>query len=220
MSGALVRSAALARPCVQKCRILVVGWLLLYVPTYWQAYGAMHFLQLCNVGVLLACAGYFAQSGLLLSTQAIALPPIGLLWAADLVVKGVTGEFLHGGTAYLWNADVPLLARILSGYHIVLPALLLLSMCRRGYQRHALLWQAGISAVVMLLSWGLAINQNLNFVASWPNGAVLFEQSLMHASASWIILLLCFYLPTHVFWRTVLRILGRRRPVNSDPAPC
>lgn len=194
-------------------RIAVIAWLAIYVPVYASAYGGWHFLQLCDLGVLLACLGVLIDSRMLLSAQALGAPAIALLWLADLGWQTATGHYLHGGTAYLWNEAVPVAARVLSIFHLVLPLLLLLYLWRNGYDRRALPLQAAISAVVIAVSrlW-LPPVDNLNYVNAWPGGGVVLRgMPGAHAVASWLLLCLAIYLPTHLIYRYWLGKVSVRR---------
>lgn len=183
-------------------RIAAILWLAVYIPVYAQAYGALHFLQLCDLGVLLASLGVLTDNRLLLSAQALGAPAIGLLWLADLGWTALSGHSLHGGTAYLWDQSVTAAARVLSLFHLVLPVLLVLYLRRRGYDPRALPLQTAVAAGAIGLSWWLGGAQNLNYVNAWPNrGIVLDGVPAAHAFASWLLLCLAVYLPTHLLWQ-------------------
>ena len=112
---------------------LGVLWLAAYLPAYQSAYGTRNFLFLCNIGVILTAIGLIARSRLLLSSQAVAAPIIALVWALDVGWKLTTGEFLFGGTSYMWDPAYPLFARLLSLYHVAWPLLLWYVLRRTGY---------------------------------------------------------------------------------------
>ncbi len=184
-------------------RWLALAWLALYLPVYWQAYGTWHFLMLCNLGVLLSCVAIISGNRLLLSSQAVATPVIALAWLADVGTKFATGHLLHGGTAYMWNADIPVMARVLSLYHLGLP--LLLAYCLRscGYDRRGFALQCAIATVVLAVSlWVAPPAEDLNY---------LFGQGLSRvattpparAACEFAGLVFAFYLPAHVFWRAL-----------------
>src|SRR4051794_14392830 len=88
-------------------RALVILWLLVYVPTYTNVYGVAHFLQLCDLTLLLSCIGFLTGSRLLLSAQTLSAPAIGALWLSDVAWVALTGHNLHGGTNYLWDTSIP-----------------------------------------------------------------------------------------------------------------
>jgi hypothetical protein len=172
------------------------------VPVYANAYGGWHFLQLCDLSLLLSCFGVLTGNRLLLSAQALGAPAIGLLWIADLAYSEVTGQFLHGGTAYLWDEHIPGSARLLSTYHLVLPLLLILQTHRFGYDRRAFFLQTAISAAAFAVSWlWLRDVENVNYVNAWPGGRILAASPGAHAFASWLLLCTVIYAPTHLLWR-------------------
>ena len=61
-------------------RWLGIAWLVVYLPSYAVAYGWLNFLFLCNIGVIVTAIGLIFGSRLLLSSQAVAAPVIGLAW--------------------------------------------------------------------------------------------------------------------------------------------
>ena len=128
----------------------------------------------------------------------LALPAISLLWAADFLSVTVLGHFLHGGTAYMWNQEIPLLVRLLSLYHLFWPALLLFTLRDMGYHPSAFKLQSAIAAIAMIIGLLLAPkNENLNYVFHWPNGMTLFYTAWWHAPISFALLIFLVYLPTH-----------------------
>ncbi|MEO7975220.1 MAG: hypothetical protein ABIU84_16690, partial [Thermoanaerobaculia bacterium] len=66
-----------------RLRWLGLAWLAVYLPTYAISYGFTNFLFLCNLGVILTAAALFLENRLVLSSQAVAAPVIGLAWALD-----------------------------------------------------------------------------------------------------------------------------------------
>ena len=104
---------------------MALAWLAVYVPSYAIAYPLSNFLFLCNLCALLTGLALWRGDVLLLSSQAVGLPVIGAAWTVDVLCRLLTGHHLIGGTAYMWDASLPLFTRLLSTYHvgaIVLPA--------------------------------------------------------------------------------------------------
>ncbi len=183
-------------------RVAILAWLLAYLPTYANAYGHWHFLQLCNLSVLLSCIGFFFRSRVLLSAQALGAIGIGALWLTDVTLFLATGRYLHGGTAYLWDEHIPWLARVLSIYHALLPLLLIAAIRRLGHHPRAFALQATIAGAVFLGTWlFLRDVENLNYMLAWPNGRVLFGHVWMHALATYALLCTVVYAPTHLILR-------------------
>ena len=75
-------------------------YLAVWVPAYAHHWGWPDFLYLCNVAVVLTCAGLWFGNSLLISSQAVGTALIGLLWGLNLVWaafthgRGLTGDFL------------------------------------------------------------------------------------------------------------------------------
>lgn len=150
-------------------RWVAIAWLLVYVPVYATAYPITNFLFLCNLGVTLTSVGLILGHRLLVSSQAIAAPVIGIAWALDAGWKLVTGDFLYGATEYMWDPQFPLLARILSLYHLAWPLLLLWCLSRAGYDRRGWPLQVAIAGCGILASRALTPPvENVNFAFRDP----------------------------------------------------
>jgi hypothetical protein len=135
--------------CFPRLRWLALAWLAVYLPAYALAYGLANFLFLCNLTVFLAAVGIWTCSRLLLSSQAVAMVFVGVLWTVDLASRLLTGGHLIGGTEYMWDPRWPLFTRLLSLYHAALPALLVAVLRRIGYDRRGYLLQSAIALVVV-----------------------------------------------------------------------
>jgi hypothetical protein len=144
-------------------------WLAVYLPIYHQAYGATNFLFLCNIGVILTALALILRNRLLISSQAVAAPVIALAWAVDAGWKLATGEFLFGGTSYMWDPAYPLFARLLSLYHLAWPLLLWAVLQRTGYDPRGWPLQAAVAALAMLAGrWLAPAAENVNFAWADP----------------------------------------------------
>ncbi len=132
-----------------RARWAALVWLLVYVPSYAHAYGLLNFLFLCNLGVMLTAWAFWRGDALLLSSQALAAPIIGAVWAADVFARLVTGQHLFGGTAYMWDPHFPLFTRLLSCYHVLWAPLLILALRRTGYDPRGLVLQTLLALVAV-----------------------------------------------------------------------
>ncbi|KGQ18778.1 putative transmembrane protein [Lysobacter dokdonensis DS-58] len=201
-------------------RWVLLAWLAVYVPAYAHAYGAWHFLMLCNLGVLLTVAGIVFDRPLLLGSQAVAAPGIFVAWIADAGVRLATGAHLHGGTAYMWDPAVPVLVRVLSLYHLAWPFVLAWALDRRGYDRRGLWLQLGIAAATFAVGVVLASpTENLQYVWHAP-GATVAVQSPWTRACVLFASLAAVYVVTHValtllFARRAPRAFRLRAPVGS-----
>ena len=130
----------MTRPTFPVARWMGIVWLAIYVPTYVVFDGLTNFLFLCDISVLVVVVGLWSGSALLLSSQAVACPVVSTLWTLDVVSRLITGAHLIGGTEYMWDATVPLFARLLSCFHAALPLVTLAGLLGRfGLD----IWKAG-----------------------------------------------------------------------------
>lgn len=192
-------------------------WLLIYLPTYHVAYGSLNFLFLCNIGVILTAIGLIVRSRLLLSSQAVAAPVIALAWAVDAAWKLATGDFLYGGTAYMWDPAFSLPARLLSLYHLAWPLLLWWVLRRIGYDPRGWPLQAIIAALAMIAGRLLApALDNVNFAWTDPFLGRQFGPPALHLLVCWALLCAVAYGPTHVLLRRAFP-LRSGAPAGSVP---
>jgi len=173
-------------------------WTAVWLPTYIRMWGWANLLHLCDVAVILACAGLWWGSSLLISSQAVSSLAAGIFWAVDIGSRLVTGRFLVGGTEYMWDTRVPLWARLLSSFHIGLPLVLLWAMRKIGYDRRALALQAAIAAGLFVASRFLPAGFNMNYVYQDP----LFHRSWgpapVHLAVIFVGAVALIYWPTHL----------------------
>ena len=133
-----------------RLRWIALAWLLVWTPAYAYGYGWANFLNLCDLAVILTCAGLWLGSPLLLSTQAVSSLVVLLVWDLDVAWRAITGRHLIGGTEYMWDARFPLALRLLSLFHVVWPPLLWWALRRVGYDKRALLAQSAFALVVLI----------------------------------------------------------------------
>lgn len=152
-----------------RLRWVALAWLAVYVPAYLGAYPLINFLFLCNLGVLLTALGLVAGNRLLVSSQAVAAPVIGIVWTLDVLWRLATGNFLFGGTAYMWDPQYPLFTRLLSTYHVFWPILVIYCVCRQGYDRRGWPLQTAIFAAgVTIARIATPAAENVNFAFKDP----------------------------------------------------
>lgn len=194
-----------------RLRWLALAWLCMYLPVYGATYGAWHFLFLCNLGITLTAVALIAGKPAWLSAPAVAAPAIALAWLADAGMKLVTGQFLHGGTAYMWDAALPPLVRWLSLYHLAWPLLLAACLHRHGYDRRGWRWQSLWAAAAFALGFFVApAAENLNYVWHWP-GRPAPSIPWLHAASALLVLVFAVYWPTHRMLTTLFRAPSPQR---------
>lgn len=189
-------------------------WFAIWIPVYWRYWGVQNFLHVCDITVILTCAGLFWSNPLLLSSQAVASIIADLLWDLDAGCRFFFGHNLVGGTEYMWDAHYPLWVRLLSLFHIVWPILLLCSLRPTGYDRRGLTLQSSIAAVAMLASRFTNPSLNINYAFRAPIGNRSWGPAPVHVALMWLGLVVLIYLPTHL----LLTKLSPSRTVRSPQA--
>jgi hypothetical protein len=122
------------------------------VPVYLRRYGWTNFLYFCDVALLLALAGLWLESPLLLSIPAVGILVPQAFWLLDFLLR-MFGRPLTGMTAYMFESQRSLFLRGLSLFHGWLPLLLLWAVSRTGYDPRALPIWSGIAAVLLLVCY-------------------------------------------------------------------
>jgi predicted membrane protein len=135
------------------------------VPIYWRQYGPTNFLWFSDIALLGLVPALWLENSLLVSMLAISVVFFEALWNVDFLFRFMTGKSLIGLSAYMFDPKIPFFTRGLSGFHIVLPVLLLWAVHRLGYDRRAFLWQTIVALVVLPLSYLLSnSHENVNWV--------------------------------------------------------
>lgn len=181
-----------------RLRWVAFAWMWVYVPSYAYAYGWLNFLFLCNLGVFLTAAALWTGNRLVLSSQAIASPVIGLAWALDAGWRVATGAHLYGATEYMWDPRYPLFTRLLSLYHLAWPVITLWALRRVGYDRRGWALQAGIASVAIVVARAISPpSENINFAFRDPLLGRAFEPVMLHLVVVVASLTLVAYGATH-----------------------
>src|SRR5260370_1693406 len=84
-------------------------WTIVWLPTYIRVWGWANLLHLCDIAVLLACAGLWWGSSLLISSQAVSSLAAGILWSVHFSWRLPPRPFLVPGPEYLSHPRAPLL---------------------------------------------------------------------------------------------------------------
>ena len=178
----------------------------MWVPLYWQHHGPANLLWFCDLANLVALAGIWLESPLLLSSQLVAVGVAQVGWAVDYFGRLVLGFHPMGGTEYMFDTAAPLWLRALSYFHLWMLPLLAWLVVRLGYDRRGVRLQSALAAVVLPLSMLVGTREeNLN----WVWGPFGVEQTWMSPWA-WVGCLVVLYplvlfLPTHWAVTALLR---------------
>ena len=174
------------------------------VPVYWRYYGPANFLWFSDLALLITLAAVWLESPLLASMQAVSVGLLELVWIADLVARLVFGVRLVGMTDYMFKAEIPLLVRGLSLFHVVLPFLLFWLVHRLGYDERAWMAQTLLAWAVLLACYAFTErSQNINWVFG-PGKPQQWLPPRLYLLVLMVVLPVCIYLPTHFFLRALV----------------
>ncbi len=192
-------------------RIAFSVWMLFWAPVILWTYGPQNFLWLCNLAQFLMLYALWTGNRLLLASQAGMMVAVGIGWSMDYIVALFLSDSITGFTSYMFNPEIPLLARATSLYHVFLPPFVLWLCLRMGYDRRGWIVQCFIGGVALLASRLMTEpDRNVNWVFAF------FDAEPWVAAPVYVALLvvlypLLLYLPGHFIVRGLLKVLGRRR---------
>jgi hypothetical protein len=189
-------------------RCAAVFWLAIWIPAYGYTWGAANFLHLCDIAVLLTCAGLLTNSALLISSQAVGSLLVDLAWTLDAGWHLARGRGLLGGADYLFDANYPLWVRLLTLFHVAMPVLLLGALGRTGYNRRGWPLQSAIALLAFVAARFTLPAENINYAFTDPFIHRAWGPPAAHVLISWLFMTFVVYLPTHL----VLRGIFRNRP--------
>lgn len=176
------------------------------VPIYWRQYGLANFLWFSDIALLALVPALWLENALLVSMMAISVVFFEALWNVDFLVRLLCGKSLVGLSAYMFDPKIPLSIRSLSGFHIVLPLLLLWALHRLGYDQRAFVGQTVVALVILPISY-LVSNPQEN--VNWVYGFGQNPQRILPGPVFVILLMLLFplavYLPTHLLFAKIFR---------------
>jgi hypothetical protein len=197
-------------------KVAYTAFTAILIPFYWDQYGPANFLWFCDVALLVTLAALWLESRFLASMQAVGIVLPQLLWAADFVVRALTGTHIVDLTEYMFRPSIPLYVRGLSSFHGWIPFLLLWMLWKLGYDRRAWIAQTLLCWVVLWTAYLVIDNPldasragNVNKIGG-PSDENL--QTWMNPRL-WIVVLMviypiCIYLPSHLLLSLIFRKNG------------
>jgi hypothetical protein len=186
-------------------RCAAVAWLAIWMPAYWHTWGASNFLHLCDIAVIVTCAGLLTNSALLISSQAVGSLLVDAAWMLDAGWHLVRGRGLLGGADYLFDPSHPLWVRLLTLFHVVMPVLLLWAIGRTGYDRRGWPLQCAIALPAFVAARFTAPAENINYAFTDPFIHRQWGPPAAHVLISWLFMAVVVYLPTHLALRAIFK---------------
>jgi hypothetical protein len=191
-------------PVFPRIRWAALLWLAVWLPAYGHVWGWANFLHLCDIAVVLTCLGLWRGDALLISSQAVSSILPDLAWCVDVAWRLFFGRHLVGGTEYMWDAHFPLWVRLLSLFHLVLPALLLWAVRRAGYDRRGWLVQSAFSVLLLGVSRLFGPALNLNYAYQDPFFHRAWGPAPVHLAVIFWGMIALVYWPTHLALAKIL----------------
>ncbi len=192
-------------------KILFSAWMLIWTPVILWAYGPQNFLWLCNLAQFLILYALWTGNRLLLSSQAGLMVAVGIGWSLDYLVALILSDSITGFTAYMFNPEIPLLARATSFYHVFLPPFVLWLCLRTGYDRRGWKLQCLIGGIAIIASRLITEPyRNVNWVFA-PFDAEPWVAAPVYVALLVLLYPLLLYFPGHFIVRGLLKVLRWRR---------
>ena len=177
-------------------------WVLVWIPVYGRQYGLQNFLYFCDLGNFFVAAALWLESPLLFSWQACGLLLFQSLYTTDLIGAVLTGTHYIGGTEFMFDPHVPLIVRLLSLFHVVMPVVLLWAIWRLGYDRRGWKYQSLMAWIVVPINYFWRPQFDVN----WARGPFFHEQHVVRGMVYLAVYLVV--VPGLVYWPTHLVLQG------------
>lgn len=192
-------------------KLAYTAWLVVWVPVYWVHNGPANFLWFCDLANFILGLGLWFELPLLISSQAVGVLVVQLIWMTDVLGRLMLGTHPVGGTEYMFDPAEPLAVRVLSLFHAIMPVLLVWGLARLGYDRRGLWLQTVINWIVLPICFFFTDPaRNLNWLRQ-PFGV---EQTWMPPLAflffSMVVGPLVLYVPSHLGLLALARRAGWR----------
>ena len=186
-------------------------FVIILVPVYWADLGVANFLWGSDIALLVVVFGLWLESRFLISMMAVGVLIPEFAWNIDYFTHLIAGRDVLGvnATGYMFSEDWSLLVRSMSLFHIFLPAILLYSLMRLGYDTRAFLAQVILCWLVLPATYLFTEPaKNIN----WVFGITEIPQTWMPEIVYLILLMVLFPLlifwPTHLLLKTIFNSTG------------
>lgn len=188
-------------------------WMVFWVPVVLSTQGPQNFWWLCNLAQFIVLYALWRPNRLLISSQAGTVAIVGLFWTLDFAIGLATGGDRAIITAYMFDAELPLLLKLTSTYHCWLPILVLWMCCRQGYDRRGVWLQCAIGTVAIVGAWLFGDpERNLNYTHRPFNIEQAWMPHELYIGVLCITTAVLIYLPGHwlATWILSRRVFGCR----------
>ncbi len=159
-------------------------------------YGWRNLLWFSHIALLLLFVGIWSGKRLFVSMAGISVLVFHSLWTTSFFAQLLFGLEL-GGVSYMFDSGTPLFLRSVSLFHVFTPPLITIILSKTGYERKAFRYQKFWGAFVIIITYILSPEKNIN----WVHGPVN-PQNFLNPALYLLILIagvITFvYYPTHI----------------------
>ncbi len=172
------------------------------IPVYWVEHGPTNFLWFSDVALIVMLPALWFENALLASMMAVGTLPFEILWLIDFILLGPLGI-----ADYMWGAgDMPIYLRLLSGFHFVMPPVMVFALWRLGYERRALPAQTVLAWVLLPATYLLTERgeENINLIYG-PTGPQNVIPPFVYLLMYMIVLPLAVHVPMHFLLKKIFK---------------
>lgn len=190
-------------------KLVYTIFVMLLVPVYWFEHGPTNFLWASDIALLVTVVALWRENRFLVSTMAVGVLLPELLWNIDFFARLITegdGVLWFEATRYMFNPDIPLYVRGLSLFHVFLPAVLIYSLLRLGYDSRGLLAQCLLAWLVLPISYFFTDpTRNINGVFGFGDTVQTAMPGELYLLLLMLLYPLLLYTPTHLILKKCLK---------------
>lgn len=158
-------STRLIAPAPLWSRLALSAFILVLVPYYWTHEGWRNFFWLSDLSLFATVIALWLQSPLVNSMMAIGVLPFELYWNLTFFTRLLTGIEIGEIPDYMFDPSLPLLLRVISLFHVVLPIVWIMLLPRWGYDRRALRMQTIALWIIVPVTYAFTgPDLNINWV--------------------------------------------------------
>jgi hypothetical protein len=129
-------------------KIVYTVFVAILIPIYWKHWGPANFLWFSDIALFVMLAAVWLESSLLASMMGVAVLAPELAWNIGFFTRLLTGKRIFSLSDYMFDQSKPLYLRLLSLFHVILPALIIWMLFRLGFHEHSIYYQ-------LLLGWAI-----------------------------------------------------------------
>lgn len=190
-------------------KLAYTAFVLMILVIWLKHYGWRNLLWFSDIALLGAVPALWLESAPLASILTVAVLVPELLWNVDLLLRLVLRRRVIGLTEYMFERERPRMLRLLSLFHVPLPAVLLWMLWDYGYAADVALPGAMLLAAIVLPASRVFGSAEANI--NWTYGPGVVQQRFgpaAYVAGLYAAFVLLLFLPTDRLLRHFLPLAG------------